>query len=275
MLPFSRASAQAVEELEGAELDDLARGCVREIARAGPGRRRAELEVGDDGEPEITLATIWDPRPRATSRRCRRPARCRCPAASSTATAAWGVAVPADPALRPQIGEFVWPTPACGSTSARATLLDELTEEHERAAATVALSYAEDAELDDLELGGELHPFQRAGVRYALERRRTFIADEQGLGKTVQALAALEADEAFPAIVVCPAQHEADLGARDREVAARPHGRGARAGAPRPAGPRRRRRAEIVVLNYDILEAHATASSRARPRRWCSTSRTT
>ena len=64
--------------------------------------------------------------------------------------------------------------------------------------------YAEDAELE-LELGGELHPFQRAGVRYALERRRTFIADEQGLGKTVQALATLEADDAFPAVVVCPA----------------------------------------------------------------------
>ena len=70
---------------------------------------------------------------------------------------------------------------------------------------TVALSYADDAELDGLVLGGELHPFQRAGVRYALERRRTFIADEQGLGKTVQALATLEADDAFPAAVICPA----------------------------------------------------------------------
>ena len=77
--------------------------------------------------------------------------------------------------------------------------------EHDRAAETVALSYAEDADLQDLELGGELHPFQRAGVRYALARRRTFIADEQGLGKTVQALATIEADDAFPAVVVCPA----------------------------------------------------------------------
>ena len=42
-------------------------------------------------------------------------------------------------------------------------------------------------------------------MRYALERRRTFIADEQGLGKTVQALAALEADDAFPAAVSAPA----------------------------------------------------------------------
>ena len=54
-------------------------------------------------------------------------------------------------------------------------------------------------------LGGELQPFQWAGVRYALDARRAFLADEQGLGKTVEALAALEADDAYPAIVVCPA----------------------------------------------------------------------
>jgi len=54
-------------------------------------------------------------------------------------------------------------------------------------------------------LGGELAPFQWAAVHYALDARRTFLADEQGLGKTVEALATLEADGAFPAVVVCPA----------------------------------------------------------------------
>src|SRR5919108_492004 len=92
-----------------------------------------------------------------------------------------------------------------GALESARNLIDELMDEHDRAAETVALSYAEDAELDGLVLGGELHPFQRAGVRYALSRRRTFIADEQGLGKTVQALATLESDGAFPAVVVCPA----------------------------------------------------------------------
>ena len=48
-------------------------------------------------------------------------------------------------------------------------------------------------------------PFQTAGVVYALRQRRTFIADEQGLGKTIEALAAVEAAEAYPAVVVCPA----------------------------------------------------------------------
>ena len=38
---------------------------------------------------------------------------------------------------------------------------------------------------------------------YVLDARRCFLADEQGLGKTVEALAALEADDAYPAVVVC------------------------------------------------------------------------
>ena len=62
-----------------------------------------------------------------------------------------------------------------------------------------------DAELEVPGLGGELKPFQRAGVSYLLAQRRAFLADEQGLGKTIEALATLEADGAYPAVVVCPA----------------------------------------------------------------------
>lgn len=54
-------------------------------------------------------------------------------------------------------------------------------------------------------LGGELRPFQRAGVAYAVKAKRTFIADEMGLGKTVQALATIHHLKAYPALVVCPA----------------------------------------------------------------------
>src|SRR6185295_5155733 len=85
--------------------------------------------------------------------------------------------------------------------------LDRLRREHDSAIDDVRRSRAHDApafEAEDV-LGGELRPFQRAGVDYVLRARRTFLADEQGLGKTVEALAALEADDAYPAIVVCPA----------------------------------------------------------------------
>ena len=69
----------------------------------------------------------------------------------------------------------------------------------------IAMSTAADAEVEVAGLGGVLRPFQRAGVAYALRARRTFIADEPGLGKTVQALAALEATQSYPAVIVVPA----------------------------------------------------------------------
>jgi SNF2 family DNA or RNA helicase len=86
-------------------------------------------------------------------------------------------------------------------------VLDKLRREHDAAIDDVRRSRAFDADALAIEdrLGGELKPFQRAGVAYALHARRTFLADEQGLGKTVQALAALEADDAYPAAIVCPA----------------------------------------------------------------------
>ncbi len=84
--------------------------------------------------------------------------------------------------------------------------LERLLDEHRQAADAVRRSRATDGEpIAGLALGGELAPFQWAGVRYALHARQTFLADEQGLGKTVEALATLEADGAFPAVVVCPA----------------------------------------------------------------------
>ena len=255
-LPLSRSTPAAPScsaELEGVRLDDLARACARELRagrRAGAGAELT-LEIGDDGEPELALYTRLGPRARA---RLQAPARgapgAARTAASSTATARWGVAVPGDPALAPALAEFVGEHPEVERRGPRAASCStSCMDEHDRAAETVALSYAEDAELDGLELGGELHPFQRAGVRYALERRRTFIADEQGLGKTVQALATLEADDAFPAVVVCPASMKLMWERESLHWLPRAE-RG---------GARRARRGGL------------DRGGRARPRSWCST----
>ncbi len=109
-------------------------------------------------------------------------------------------------------------------------------------------------------LGGELRPFQRAGVAYVLDARRTFLADEQGLGKTVQALAALEADDAYPAIVVCPAslklnwEREASVWLPERSVAV-----AAGTGGVIPT-------ADITIINYDIVHAHRARLSLRRAR---------
>lgn len=55
-------------------------------------------------------------------------------------------------------------------------------------------------------LEGQLMPFQREGVQFALAHGgRALIGDEMGLGKTVQALAVAAAyRDAWPALIVAP-----------------------------------------------------------------------
>jgi len=256
LVPFSPENAAELRGLEGADFDDLARACIRELARGHrPAPADLALEIDMDGEPQLALSTRWDPGPAQAFRRLPEARPVARHGRFFNRAAGWGVEVPADPALAHAVTDFIAEHPAVEVEESARAVLEELLVEHDRAAATVALSHAEDAELDGLQLGGELHPFQRAGVRYALERRRTFIADEQGLGKTVQALAALEADNAFPAAVVCPAsmkltwERESNKWLPGRSTAIL-EGRG---GAWTPEA----KAAEILVLNYDILEAHA------------------
>jgi SWI/SNF-related matrix-associated actin-dependent regulator of chromatin subfamily A-like protein 1 len=125
----------------------------------------------------------------------------------------------------------------------------------------LAMSQAHDAELEIEGLGGELMPFQRAGVAYALERRRVFLADEQGLGKTIQALATIQADLAYPAVVVCPASlklnwlREIKTWLPDREAQVL-SGR-----SVQDLGG-----ADLVVLNYEIAAAHLGRLTAIAPR---------
>lgn len=66
-------------------------------------------------------------------------------------------------------------------------------------------STAIDADITVEGLGGDLMGFQKAGVAYALKTKRTYIADEPGLGKTIQALAAIAASGSKRAVAVVPA----------------------------------------------------------------------
>lgn len=78
----------------------------------------------------------------------------------------------------------------------------------ERLAQYKDLSERSAADAADLEidgLGGELRPYQKAGVAYALATRRCMNADVMGLGKTIQALATIQAAGTFPAVIVPPA----------------------------------------------------------------------
>ena len=257
VLPFSEENAEQLSQLEGVQLDDLARTARRDLVRGRvPAPAEMTLGMSDEGEPELSVFAVWDAAPVREFRRLPEAHTAERSGRFYSRDGEWGAAVPADPALAPELSAFLEAHPEVRVDDPVHELLSDLMAEHERAAATVALSYAEDAELPDLGLGGELHPFQRAGVRYALGRRRTFIADEQGLGKTVQALATLEADDAFPAVVVCPAsmklmwEREAGRWLPERRVAVLD-------GRTASTWTDEAKRAEIVVLNYDILEAHA------------------
>ena len=170
-------------------------------------------------------------------------------------------AIRADPFCVPELDRFladheIWVEPDA------LALLQEVREQHARAAGLVALSAATDASLDLDGLGGELKPFQRAGVSYLLSQRRAFLADEQGLGKTIEALATLEADAAYPAVVVCPASLKLNwlretqrwLPSRSAQVLA-----GAGAGAPPVA-------CDVTIVNYDIVGSRLEHLRALQPR---------
>jgi len=265
VFPFSAENAELLLSTRGAQMDDLARTCARELqAGRQPPSAELALEVGDEGEPGIVLYTLWDPAPNREFKKISEARPVFRAGRFYNRDLAWGTTVPADPALAKELERFVAEHPTVEVDPAAREVLAELVAEHDRAAATVALSYAEDAELE-VEVGGELHPFQRAGVRYALERRRTFIADEQGLGKTVQALAAIEADGAFPTVVICPAsmkltwERETHHWLPERSVVVLD-------GRTEASWTEAAQKAEILVLNYDILEAHAVRLAGREPK---------
>jgi SWI/SNF-related matrix-associated actin-dependent regulator of chromatin subfamily A-like protein 1 len=155
-------------------------------------------------------------------------------------------AISADPFWVPDLDRFISEHEPWVAPDALARLQD-IRQEHAHAAGLVALSAATDAPLELPQLGGELKPFQRAGVRYLLRQRRSFLADEQGLGKTVEALATIEADSAYPAVVVCPASLKLNW---MREIDRWLPGRTAQmlegnSGAVQAA--------DITIVNYDIV----------------------
>ncbi|HEY3827854.1 MAG TPA: DEAD/DEAH box helicase [Solirubrobacteraceae bacterium] len=171
-------------------------------------------------------------------------------------------AIRADPFCVPELDDFLathgtWVAPEA------LVLLQEVREQHARAAGLVELSAATDAQVEiPAGLVGELKPFQRAGVSYLLSQRRAFLADEQGLGKTIEALATLEADGAYPAVVVCPASLKLNW---LREIERWLPGRSAQAlvGTGTQDGDPA---AEITVVNYDILAARLGELQARAPR---------
>jgi hypothetical protein len=250
LAPLTAASAAALAEEDAARLEPGARRCVEALLAGEDPPPPARLTAARtfDGQ-RLRLDVLWDPDAGT--------AFCKLPGAEARSRT-----LPVDPwVVEPLDAYLARHDVAVDGPGAQ--VLGELRAEHAAALATIRRSRAVGGEpiaAVAAVLGGELAPFQWAGVRYALDARRTFIADEQGLGKTVEALAALEADRAFPAIVVCPAslklnwEREARRWLAHRSVAVI---EGRVAAAPT---------AEITILNYEIVGAHREALARIGPR---------
>jgi SWI/SNF-related matrix-associated actin-dependent regulator of chromatin subfamily A-like protein 1 len=248
LAPLTKAGARALREQSSARLDAAAERCVSIVELgAVPPPARLVFFRGVGGE-QLRLEVIWDPDIGAAFERL--------PGAEGTR------AVPLDPWLAEELDAFVARHEVQVAGPAFEVLARLLAERRE-AADAVRRSRSDHA--DPIAstagvLGGELAPFQWAGVRYVLDARRAFLADEQGLGKTVEALAALEADGAYPAIVVCPASMK--LGWQREAARWLPHRSVAvvegRLAVP-PTG-------EITILNYELVAAHREALTRTRPR---------
>ena len=117
--------------------------------------------------------------------------------------------------------------------------------------AAVVASKATDADIQvPCPSGLAYLPFQRAGIAYLAARPASLLADEQGLGKTVQAIGLINASlDAKNVIVVCPSSLKVnwrnELGrwlTRPLKVAVQ------NAGEPWVGDV-----VDVVVLNYDIL----------------------
>jgi superfamily II DNA or RNA helicase len=247
-LPFSAEVAEALGELTGARFDERALRCAHRL-RVGLEPAPASLSLIESvGEPRLKLDVNWDPETI--------PAFLALPACE-----AHGRSLPVDPYLVEPLEHYLR-TFGVEVAPAAADVLDRLRLEHDVAIEDVRRSRAHDGPALAIEpvLGGELRPFQRAGVAYALRARRLFLADEQGLGKTVQALAAIEADDAYPAVVVCPASLK--LNWRRETEHWLPH-RSVTVVSGTGATPPL---AEITILNYEIVHAHRARLALAKPR---------
>jgi len=247
-LPFTAEVANTLLDMAGARLDPRALRCATRL-QVGLEPAPATLTLVESyGEARFKLEVNWDPDTVGAF-------------AELPAAEAHGRTVPIDPYLLEPLEHFIRVHGIDVGENAREALA-RLRTEHDNAIGDVRRSRASDGDALACEarLGGELRPFQRAGVSYALQSRRLFIADEQGLGKTVEALAALEEDDAFPAVVVCPASLKLNW---QREIEHwLPHRSlhvviGTGKSIPR---------ADITVLNYEIVHAHRERLAIARPK---------
>ena len=128
-----------------------------------------------------------------------------------------------------------------------------LNEKHRKAEASIVASRATDADIDIPAPEGLAYmPFQKAGIKYALDRQNTLIGDEMGLGKTIQAIGVINALKAEKVLVICPASLRLNWRQELNKWLTVPGEVGIAIGKVWPFTP-------ITIINYDILRNHQRA----------------
>lgn len=92
-------------------------------------------------------------------------------------------------------------------------------------------------------------PFQKAGIKYALERENTFFGDEMGLGKTVETIGVINATDVKKILVVCPASLKINWRNELAKWLTRPLTFGIADSTTLPD-------TDIVIVNYESLTKH-------------------
>ena len=119
------------------------------------------------------------------------------------------------------------------------------------AQAAIEASRATDSDRDIPAPAGLAYlPYQRGGIAYAMERDGVLIGDEPGLGKTIQAIGAVNADpHARRVLVICPASLKLNWRNELRKWLVRPMSIGIAESDDFP-------KTDVVIINYDIVARH-------------------
>ena len=117
-------------------------------------------------------------------------------------------------------------------------------------AASVEQSRATSAEIDlPRPEGLDYMPFQKAGIRFALDRPGVLIGDEMGLGKTIQAIGMINSDETIKtALVICPKSLKLNWKRELEKWLVHPLSIGVANGTYPQT--------DIVIMNYEALKKH-------------------
>jgi SWI/SNF-related matrix-associated actin-dependent regulator 1 of chromatin subfamily A len=100
---------------------------------------------------------------------------------------------------------------------------------------------------------GQLYPYQAEDVAFLIKNERALLANEMGLGKTVEALAAIATARPFPVLVVAPANIQRQWAAKAKEFLRFPQGKAGLTHIIKGRTPYDLPEVQIYVIHYGLL----------------------